>query len=127
MGGRKASERAAIWSWGRWLFLRNMFLRLSSRRNRLRVEACPCNRSIMGEDRRLHCTEKLFIMSSMSSVVAPRVDMSGMPEKFSGQHFKRWQHRMKIWFTIIGFISVLELDCPILVENDPNNQKAVDE
>ena len=63
----------------------------------------------------------------MSSVIVSRVDMTGMPEKFSGQHFKRWQHRMKIWFTTIGFISVLESDCPTLIENDPNSQKAIDE
>ncbi|MQL89944.1 hypothetical protein Taro_022534 [Colocasia esculenta] len=36
---------------------KNVFLRLSSRRDRLRAETHPCSRSILGEDRRLRRTE----------------------------------------------------------------------
>ncbi|MQL73829.1 hypothetical protein Taro_006162 [Colocasia esculenta] len=56
-----------------------------------------------------------------------RVDLSGMPEKFSGQHFKRWQQRMKVWFTMVGLISLIESDPPVLDEKVPDSAKKVEE
>ncbi|MQL92687.1 hypothetical protein Taro_025318 [Colocasia esculenta] len=38
-----------------------MFLRLSSKRDRLRVEARPCSHSILGEERRLRRTGIVFV------------------------------------------------------------------
>ncbi|MQL80751.1 hypothetical protein Taro_013187 [Colocasia esculenta] len=50
-----------------------------------------------------------------------------MPEKFSGQHFKRWQQRMKVWFTMVGLISLIESDPPVLDEKVPDSAKKVEE
>ncbi|MQM04922.1 hypothetical protein Taro_037728, partial [Colocasia esculenta] len=39
-------------------------------------------------------------------------------DALSGQHFKRWQQRMKIWFTMIGLITVIESDPPKVIVGD---------
>ncbi|CAH9121417.1 unnamed protein product, partial [Cuscuta epithymum] len=50
-----------------------------------------------------------------------RVDLTGMPEKFSGHFFKRWQQRMKIWLITKGLLSVIMTVCPPVVESDPKS------
>ncbi|CAH9128978.1 unnamed protein product [Cuscuta epithymum] len=49
------------------------------------------------------------------------VDLTGMPEKFSGHFFKRWQQRMKIWLITKGLLSVIMTVCPPVVESDPKS------
>ena len=71
--------------------------------------------------------EKISLMASSSSTFHPKVDMSEMPKKFSRQHFKRWQQRMRILFTMIELISVIESDCPMVVENDSESDKKATE
>src|SRR5262249_32176350 len=71
--------------------------------------------------------EKISAMASSSVTFAPNVDMSGMLEKFSGQFFKRWQHRMRIWLTTIGLVSLLETDCLKPDKKDPESVKRVEE
>ncbi|CAH9073323.1 unnamed protein product [Cuscuta epithymum] len=50
-----------------------------------------------------------------------RVDLTGMPEKFSGHFFKRWQQHMKIWLITKGLLSVIMTVCPPVVESDPKS------
>lgn len=69
-------------------------------------------------------SEKILLIMSFNNSFAPKVDMSGMPEKFSGQNFKRWQQRMKIWLTAIGLVDVIEKAFPISETEDPNIKAA---
>ncbi|MQL68268.1 hypothetical protein Taro_000544 [Colocasia esculenta] len=71
--------------------------------------------------------KKIFIMATSSMGFRPRVDLSGMPEKIFGQHFKRWQQRMKVWFTMVGLFSLIESDPPVLDEKDPDSAKKIEE
>ncbi|MQM03148.1 hypothetical protein Taro_035920 [Colocasia esculenta] len=66
-------------------------------------------------------------MATASVGFRARVDLSGMPKKFSGQHFKRWQQRMNVWFTMVGLISLIESDPPVLDEKVPDSAKKVEE
>ncbi|KAL6521588.1 hypothetical protein OROGR_018157 [Orobanche gracilis] len=53
-----------------------------------------------------------------------KVDLSGLPEKFLGQFFKRWQQRMKIWLTMKGLLSIIQLTKP--VPTDTNSKELAD-
>ena len=66
--------------------------------------------------------------SSSSSFVSgdmlsSKVDLSGLPEKFSGQFFKRWQQRMKIWLTMKGLLSMIQLAMPEPTDTDPKTKE----
>ncbi|KAL0365385.1 UNVERIFIED_CONTAM: Retrovirus-related Pol polyprotein from transposon TNT 1-94 [Sesamum angustifolium] len=47
---------------------------------------------------------------SVAIPIAPKVDLTGLPDKFSGQFFKRWQQRMKIWLTMKGLLTVIQAE-----------------
>ncbi|KAL0409381.1 UNVERIFIED_CONTAM: hypothetical protein Sradi_1872500 [Sesamum radiatum] len=46
---------------------------------------------------------------SVAIPIAPKVDLTGLSEKFLGQFFKRWQQRMKIWLTMKGLLTVIQV------------------
>src|SRR5262249_53729328 len=50
-------------------------------------------------------------------MMAPEV--IARPEKFSGQHFKRWQQKMRFWLTSLSLFSVIENGPPSEEENEP--------
>ncbi|MQL92999.1 hypothetical protein Taro_025640 [Colocasia esculenta] len=50
-----------------------------------------------------------------------------LPTDMLIKHFKRWQQRMKVWFTMVGLISLIESDPPVLDEKDPDSAKKVEE
>ncbi|KAK4389561.1 Retrovirus-related Pol polyprotein from transposon TNT 1-94 [Sesamum angolense] len=56
---------------------------------------------------------------SVAIPIAPKVDLTGLPDKFSGQFFKRWQQRMKIWLTMKGFLTVIQVTRPEPTDTDP--------
>ncbi|KAL0368507.1 UNVERIFIED_CONTAM: Retrovirus-related Pol polyprotein from transposon TNT 1-94 [Sesamum calycinum] len=49
---------------------------------------------------------------SVAISIAPKVDLTVLPDKFSGQFFKRWQQRMKIWLTMKGLLTVIQVTRP---------------
>ncbi|KAL0382526.1 UNVERIFIED_CONTAM: hypothetical protein Scaly_0539900 [Sesamum calycinum] len=56
---------------------------------------------------------------SVAIPIAPKVDLTGLPDKFSGQFFKRWQQRMKIWLTMKGLLTVIQVTRPEPTDTDP--------
>ncbi|KAL0327045.1 UNVERIFIED_CONTAM: Retrovirus-related Pol polyprotein from transposon TNT 1-94 [Sesamum angustifolium] len=56
---------------------------------------------------------------SVAIPIAPKVDLTGLPDKFSGQFFKRWQQRMKIWLTMKGLLTVIQVTKPEPTDTDP--------
>ncbi|KAL0434630.1 UNVERIFIED_CONTAM: Retrovirus-related Pol polyprotein from transposon TNT 1-94 [Sesamum radiatum] len=46
---------------------------------------------------------------SVAIPIAPKVNLIGLPGKFSGQFFKRWQQQMKIWLTMKGLLTVIQV------------------
>ncbi|KAK4396977.1 Retrovirus-related Pol polyprotein from transposon TNT 1-94 [Sesamum angolense] len=56
---------------------------------------------------------------SVAIPIAPKVDLTGLPGKFSGQFFKRWQQRMKIWLTVKGLLTVIQVTRPEPTDTDP--------
>ncbi|KAL0292594.1 UNVERIFIED_CONTAM: Retrovirus-related Pol polyprotein from transposon RE2 [Sesamum calycinum] len=51
--------------------------------------------------------------------ITPKVDLTGLPDKFSGQFFKSWQQRMKIWLTMKGLLTVIQVTRPERTDTDP--------
>ncbi|KAL2235226.1 uncharacterized protein LOC105158731 [Sesamum indicum] len=51
--------------------------------------------------------------------ITPKVDLTGLPDKFLGQFSKRWQQRMKIWLTMKGLFSVIQVIRPQPTNTDP--------
>ncbi|KAK4392635.1 hypothetical protein Sango_2041300 [Sesamum angolense] len=51
--------------------------------------------------------------------IAPKVDLTGLPDRFLGQFFKRWQQRMKIWLTMKGLLTVIQVTRPEPTNTDP--------
>ncbi|KAL0299909.1 UNVERIFIED_CONTAM: Retrovirus-related Pol polyprotein from transposon TNT 1-94 [Sesamum angustifolium] len=56
---------------------------------------------------------------SVAIPIAPKVDLTGLPDKFSGQFFKHWQQRMKIWLTMKGLLAVIQVIRPKPTDTDP--------
>ncbi|KAL2230679.1 UNVERIFIED_CONTAM: Retrovirus-related Pol polyprotein from transposon TNT 1-94 [Sesamum indicum] len=56
---------------------------------------------------------------SVAIPITQKVDLTGLPDKFSGQFFKRWQQRMKIWLTMKGLLSVIQVIRPEPTDTDP--------
>lgn len=56
---------------------------------------------------------------SIAISITEKVDLTDLPDKFSGQFFKRWQQRMKIWLTMKGLLSVIQVIRPELTDTDP--------
>ncbi|KAL0282317.1 UNVERIFIED_CONTAM: hypothetical protein Sradi_2637300 [Sesamum radiatum] len=56
---------------------------------------------------------------SVAISIAPKVDLTGLPDKFSGQFFKYWQQQMKIWLTMKGLLTVIQVTRPELTDTDP--------
>ncbi|KAL0300940.1 UNVERIFIED_CONTAM: Retrovirus-related Pol polyprotein from transposon TNT 1-94 [Sesamum radiatum] len=56
---------------------------------------------------------------SVAIPIAPKVDLTGLPDKFLGQFFKRWQQRMKIWLTMKGLLTVIQVTRPEPTDTDP--------
>ncbi|KAL0292593.1 UNVERIFIED_CONTAM: hypothetical protein Scaly_2582400 [Sesamum calycinum] len=56
---------------------------------------------------------------SIAILIAPKVDLTGLPDKFSGQFFKRCQQRMKIWLTMKGLLTVIQVTRPEPTDTDP--------
>ncbi|KAL0346115.1 UNVERIFIED_CONTAM: hypothetical protein Sradi_4442800 [Sesamum radiatum] len=56
---------------------------------------------------------------SVAIPITPKVDLTGLPEKFSGQFFKRWQQRMKIWLTMKGLLTVIQVIRPEPTDANP--------
>ncbi|KAK4404403.1 Retrovirus-related Pol polyprotein from transposon TNT 1-94 [Sesamum angolense] len=56
---------------------------------------------------------------SVAITVAPKVDLTDLPDKFSGQSFKRWQQRRKIWLTMKGLLTVIQVTRPELTDTVP--------
>ncbi|KAL0327941.1 UNVERIFIED_CONTAM: Retrovirus-related Pol polyprotein from transposon TNT 1-94 [Sesamum calycinum] len=56
---------------------------------------------------------------SVAIPIAPKVDLTGLPDKFSSQFFKRWQQRMKIWLTMKGLLTVIQVTRPEPTDTDP--------
>ncbi|KAL0292268.1 UNVERIFIED_CONTAM: hypothetical protein Sangu_3255500 [Sesamum angustifolium] len=56
---------------------------------------------------------------SVAIPIEPKVDLTGLPDKFSGQFFKRWQQRMKIWLTMKGLLTVIQVTRPEPTDTDP--------
>ncbi|KAL0424089.1 UNVERIFIED_CONTAM: Retrovirus-related Pol polyprotein from transposon TNT 1-94, partial [Sesamum radiatum] len=56
---------------------------------------------------------------SVAIPIVPKVDLTGLPDKFSGQFFKRWQQRMKIWLTMKGLLTVIQVTRPEPTDTDP--------
>ncbi|KAL0309014.1 UNVERIFIED_CONTAM: hypothetical protein Sradi_5843700 [Sesamum radiatum] len=55
---------------------------------------------------------------SVAISITPKVDLPGLPDKFSGQFFKRWQQRMKIWLTMKGLLTVIQVTKPEPTDTD---------
>ncbi|KAL0411695.1 UNVERIFIED_CONTAM: hypothetical protein Slati_3759200 [Sesamum latifolium] len=49
---------------------------------------------------------------SVAIPIASKVDLTGLPKKFSGQFFKCWQQRIKIWLTMKGVLTVIQVTRP---------------
>ncbi|KAL0298494.1 UNVERIFIED_CONTAM: hypothetical protein Sradi_6509200 [Sesamum radiatum] len=62
---------------------------------------------------------------SVAIPIAPKVDLTGLPDKFSGQFFKRWQQRMKIWLTMKGLLTVIQVTRPEPTDTDPKTAEIV--
>ncbi|KAK4401996.1 Retrovirus-related Pol polyprotein from transposon TNT 1-94 [Sesamum angolense] len=60
---------------------------------------------------------------SVAIPIAPKVDLTGLPDKFSGQFFKHWQQRMKIWLTMKGLLTVIQVTRPEPTDTDPKTAK----
>ncbi|KAL0346476.1 UNVERIFIED_CONTAM: hypothetical protein Scaly_1663600 [Sesamum calycinum] len=56
---------------------------------------------------------------SVAIPITPKVDLTGLPDKFLGQFFKRWQQRMKIWLTMKGLLTVIRVTRPEPTDTDP--------
>ncbi|KAL2253111.1 UNVERIFIED_CONTAM: Retrovirus-related Pol polyprotein from transposon TNT 1-94 [Sesamum indicum] len=56
---------------------------------------------------------------SVAIPITQKVDLTGLPDKFSGQFFKCWQQRMKIWLTMKGLLSVIQVIRPEPTDIDP--------
>ena len=56
---------------------------------------------------------------SVAIPITQKVDLTGLPDKFLGQFFKRWQQRMKIWLTMKGLLSVIQVIRPEPTDTDP--------
>ncbi|KAL2232101.1 UNVERIFIED_CONTAM: Retrovirus-related Pol polyprotein from transposon TNT 1-94 [Sesamum indicum] len=56
---------------------------------------------------------------SVAIPITQKVDLTGLPDKFSGQFFKHWQQRMKIWLTMKGLLSVIQVIRPEPTDTDP--------
>ncbi|KAL0342900.1 UNVERIFIED_CONTAM: hypothetical protein Sangu_1177400 [Sesamum angustifolium] len=56
---------------------------------------------------------------SVAISIAPKVDLIDLPDKFSGQFFKRWQQRMKIWLTMNGLLTVIQVTRGEPTDTDP--------
>ncbi|KAL0427568.1 UNVERIFIED_CONTAM: Retrovirus-related Pol polyprotein from transposon TNT 1-94 [Sesamum latifolium] len=56
---------------------------------------------------------------SVAISIAPKVDLIGLPEKFSGQFFKRWQQRMKIWLMMKELLTVIQVIRPEPTDTNP--------
>ncbi|KAL2244236.1 UNVERIFIED_CONTAM: hypothetical protein Sindi_0541600 [Sesamum indicum] len=60
---------------------------------------------------------------SVAISITTKVDLIGLPDKFSGHFFKRWEQRMKIWLTMKGFLSVIQVIRPEPTDTDPKTAK----
>ncbi|KAL2250125.1 UNVERIFIED_CONTAM: Retrovirus-related Pol polyprotein from transposon TNT 1-94 [Sesamum indicum] len=56
---------------------------------------------------------------SVAIPITQKVDLTSLPDKFSGQFFKRWQQRMKIWLTMKGLLLVIQVIRPEPTDTDP--------
>ncbi|KAL0298331.1 UNVERIFIED_CONTAM: Retrovirus-related Pol polyprotein from transposon TNT 1-94 [Sesamum radiatum] len=56
---------------------------------------------------------------SVAIPIAPKVDLTDLPDKFSGQFFQHWQQRMKIWLTMKGLLTVIQVTRPEPTDTDP--------
>ena len=56
---------------------------------------------------------------SVEISITPKVDLTGLPNKFLGQFFKRWQQRMKIWLTTKGLLSMIQVTRSEPTDTDP--------
>ncbi|KAL2250203.1 UNVERIFIED_CONTAM: Retrovirus-related Pol polyprotein from transposon TNT 1-94 [Sesamum indicum] len=56
---------------------------------------------------------------SVAIRITQKVDLTGLPDKFSGHFFKRWQQQMKIWLTMKGLLSVIQVIRPEPTDTDP--------
>ncbi|KAL0409509.1 UNVERIFIED_CONTAM: hypothetical protein Sradi_1885300 [Sesamum radiatum] len=51
--------------------------------------------------------------------IAPKVDLTSLSKKFSGQFFKRWQQRMQIWLTMKGLLTAIQVTRPKPTDTNP--------
>ncbi|KAL0305056.1 UNVERIFIED_CONTAM: hypothetical protein Sangu_3053300 [Sesamum angustifolium] len=62
---------------------------------------------------------------SVAIPIAPKVDLTGLPDKFLGQFFKRWQQRIKIWLTMKELLTVIQVTRPEPTDTDPKIDEIV--
>ncbi|KAK4382657.1 hypothetical protein Sango_2851600 [Sesamum angolense] len=51
--------------------------------------------------------------------IAPKVNLIGLPDKFSGQFLKCWQQQMKSWLMMKGLLTVIQVTRPKLTDTNP--------
>ncbi|KAL0313542.1 UNVERIFIED_CONTAM: hypothetical protein Sradi_5753500 [Sesamum radiatum] len=56
---------------------------------------------------------------SVAIPIALKVDLTGLPDKCSGQFFKRWQQRMKILLMMKGLLTMIQVTRPEPTDADP--------
>ena len=69
---------------------------------------------------------KIVYISNMAStngfgtgfILLSKVDLSGLPKKFSSQFFKHQQQGMKIWLMMKGLLMVIQVTRPEPTDND---------
>ncbi|KAL0381034.1 UNVERIFIED_CONTAM: hypothetical protein Sangu_0167700 [Sesamum angustifolium] len=56
---------------------------------------------------------------SVAIPIAPKIDLTGYRISFRANFSKRWQQRMKIWLTMKGLLTVIQVTRPEPTDTDP--------